>query len=94
VQRRYAKVIEETPSPAVGPAPRTPTHCGHLAGPSVGYVNAERWNSSSAERARSGPEFYFLEFNNRLQVEHPVTECLHGIDLVVATLRRRGLPLP
>jgi acyl-CoA carboxylase subunit alpha len=91
VQRRYAKVIEETPSPAVGPAlrDRLLTAATALAG-AVGYVNA-----GTVEFLVDDDEFYFLEFNTRLQVEHPVTECVHGIDLVALQLAvAEGRPLP
>ena len=97
VQRRYAKVIEETPSPAVGPAlrERLLTAATSLAR-AVGYVNA---GTVEFLVGGHGPdqdrEFYFLEFNTRLQVEHPVTECVHGIDLVALQLSvAEGRPLP
>jgi propionyl-CoA carboxylase alpha chain len=97
VQRRYAKVIEETPSPAVGPAlrERLLTAATALAR-AVGYVNA---GTVEFLVGGDGPdqdrEFYFLEFNTRLQVEHPVTECVHGIDLVALQLSvAEGRPLP
>ena len=97
VQRRYAKVIEETPSPAVGPELRERLLAAAAAlARSVGYVNAGTVEFLVAGTA-SGEhgEFYFLEFNTRLQVEHPVTECLHGIDLVALQLAiAEGRPLP
>ena len=88
VQRRYAKVIEETPSPAVdqGLRDRLLDAAAALAR-AVGYVNAGTVEflvagSGQGDGPAGDGEFYFLEFNTRLQVEHPVTECVHGIDLV------------
>ena len=97
VQRRYAKVIEETPSPAVGPQLRERLLDAATAlARAVGYVNA---GTVEFLVAGDGPdverEFYFLEFNTRLQVEHPVTECVHDIDLVALQLAiADGRPLP
>ena len=92
VQRRYAKVIEETPSPSVAPDLRERLLAAAAAlAEAVGYVNA-----GTVEFLVDGSgEFYFLEFNTRLQVEHPVTECVHGIDLVALQLTiAEGTPLP
>jgi propionyl-CoA carboxylase alpha chain len=92
VQRRYAKVIEESPSPVVGPQLREQllTAATELAR-AVGYIGA-----GTVEFLLSGSgEFYFLEFNTRLQVEHPVTECLHDLDLVALQLGiAESQPLP
>ena len=87
VQRRHQKIAEETPSPAVGPRAagpalrrRGPCRCN-----AVGYVNA-----GTVECLVSAPEtgeFVFLEMNTRLQVEHPITEMVTGIDLVEEQLR-------
>ena len=92
VQRRYAKVIEETPSPSVTPElrERLLAAAATLA-KAVGYVNVGTVEFLVDESS----DFYFLEFNTRLQVEHPVTECVHGIDLVSLQLAiAEGTPLP
>jgi propionyl-CoA carboxylase alpha chain len=97
VQRRYAKVIEETPSPAVGPALRERLLAAATAlARAVGYVNAGTVEFLvGADGKDEDRDFYFLEFNTRLQVEHPVTECVHGIDLVALQLAiAEGRPLP
>ncbi|MDA8324056.1 MAG: biotin/lipoyl-binding protein [Actinomycetota bacterium] len=97
VQRRYAKVIEETPSPAVGPALRDRLAAAAAAlARQVGYRSAGTVEFLvGAPGTDEAEEFYFLEFNTRLQVEHPVTELLHGIDLVAWQLAiAAGEPLP
>jgi propionyl-CoA carboxylase alpha chain len=92
VQRRYQKVIEETPSPAVGPRQREELLAAATAiARMVGYTSV----GTAEFLLTADGQFYFLEFNTRLQVEHPVTECLHGIDLVAIQLDiAQGLPLP
>src|SRR5262249_53348176 len=97
IQRRYAKVIEETPSPAIGPQLRERLLGAATSLPrAVGYVTAGTVEFLVAADGRDGErEFYFLEFNTRLQVEHPVTECVHDIDLVALQLAiAEGRPLP
>jgi propionyl-CoA carboxylase alpha chain len=82
VQRRHQKVIEETPSPAVDAALRAElTTAAESAAKAVGYVGAGTVEFL-VDTSGTTPRYYFLEMNTRLQVEHPVTECAFGIDLV------------
>jgi propionyl-CoA carboxylase alpha chain len=92
VQRRYQKVIEETPSPAVGASLRARLlAAAEQVTRAVGYLGA----GTAEFLVTRDEQFFFLEFNTRLQVEHPVTECVHGIDLVALQLDvARGLALP
>jgi propionyl-CoA carboxylase alpha chain len=79
VQRRYQKVVEETPSPAVDPPLRERLlAAAEAVTAAVGYLGAGTAEFLVADDGR----FFFLEFNTRLQVEHPVTECVHRLDLV------------
>jgi acetyl/propionyl-CoA carboxylase alpha subunit len=83
IQRRHQKVLEEAPSPAVDEALRSAIGDAASAfARAVGYENA-----GPAEFMVDGRDFYFLELNGRIQVEHPVTELVNNIDLVAAQLR-------
>ena len=79
IQRRHQKVIEEAPSCAVGPALRERMgQAALIAAKAIGYDNAGTVEFLLADTG----EFFFLEVNTRLQVEHPVTEAVTGVDLV------------
>jgi acetyl-CoA carboxylase biotin carboxylase subunit len=85
VQRRNQKVAEESPSPAVSAELRAALAAAAVrAGKAVGYRNA---GTVECLLDPSTGEFFFLEMNTRLQVEHPVTECVYGVDLVEEQLR-------
>jgi propionyl-CoA carboxylase alpha chain len=92
IQRRHQKIVEEAPSPAVSGALREALcKAAVAAGEAIGYRSA---GTVEFLLAPSG-EFFFLEVNTRLQVEHPVTECVTGLDLVRLQLEvAEGRPLP
>lgn len=92
IQRRYQKIVEESPSPAVDDTLRAELGAAAVAaGKAIGYTGAGTVEFVLDQAGR----FFFLEVNTRLQVEHPVTELVTGLDLVALQLRvAEGEPLP
>jgi propionyl-CoA carboxylase alpha chain len=88
IQRRHQKVVEEAPSPFVTEKMRKAMgeQCVALSR-AVGYYSAGTVELIVSGADPTGESFYFLEMNTRLQVEHPVTECITGVDLVEQMIR-------
>ena len=88
IQRRHQKVVEEAPAPAVSGPVRTTLHdAARAAVKAVDYVGAGTVEFLVADAHLDAGKVYFLEMNTRLQVEHPVTEAVFGIDLVAEQIR-------
>jgi acetyl-CoA carboxylase, biotin carboxylase subunit len=90
LQRRHQKVLEEAPGPTITPAQRA--RIGKVCADAVARINYI--GAGTVEFLFENDEFYFIEMNTRLQVEHPVTEYIFGVDLVREQIRvAAGLPM-
>ena len=90
LQRRHQKVFEEAPGPSITPEERA--HIGGICAKAIAEMGYR--GAGTIEFLYEGGEFYFIEMNTRLQVEHPVTEAIFGVDLVREQIRvAEGMPL-